>query len=86
MISVKNISQLKSNSTFIVELLADGKPRKYRLAVEQIEVNGKTIERIVCEDGLTQLLHARPSAAQSFFRMVGNLYHGKRIKFPIDLV
>ena len=86
MISVKNILQLKSNSTFVVELLADGKPEKFRLFVEPIEVNGKTIERIICEEGLTQLLHARPQAAHPFFRMVGNLYHGKKIEFPVDLV
>ena len=85
MISVQNVAQLKSDSTFIVELLADGKPKKYRLAVEPIDVNGKIIERIVCEDDLSQLLHARPSAAQSFFRMVGNLYHGKRVEFPVNL-
>jgi len=85
MISVKNILQLKSNSTFVVELLADEKPKKFRLSVEPIEVGGKTIERIVCEEGLTQLLHARPQAAHSFFRMVGNLYHGKKIEFPVDL-
>ena len=42
MISVKNISQLKNDSTFEVELLAAGKPKKYKLAVEPIEVNGKT--------------------------------------------
>ena len=69
MISVKNILQHKSNSTFVVELLADGKPKKFRLYVEPIEVDSKTIERIVCEEGLAQLLHARPQAAHS-------VYHG----------
>ena len=48
-------------------------------------VDGKTIERIFCEDGLTQLLHTHLSTARSFFRMVGNVYHGKKIKFPVDL-
>jgi len=48
-------------------------------------VDGKTIERIVCEDGLTQLLHTHLSTAQSFFRIVGNVYHGKKIKFPVQL-
>ena len=55
----------------MVDLLADGKLKTYRLAVESIMVDGKTIERIVCEDGLTQLLHAHPATARSFFRMVG---------------
>jgi len=85
MISVQNVSPLGSDCHFVVDLLADGKLKTYRLAVESIMVDGKTIERIVCEDGLTQLLHAHPSTAQSFFRMVGNVYHGKKIKFPVDL-
>jgi len=70
----------------LVELLVDGELRKFRLYVDPIDVNGKTIERIVCEDGLTQLLHARPQAAQFLFRMIGNLYHGKQVEFPVDLV
>jgi hypothetical protein len=69
----------------VADLLTDGKRKTYRLAVESIMVDGKTIERIVCEDGLTQLLHTHPSTAQSFFRMVGNVYHGKKTKFPVDL-
>lgn len=85
MLSVVNISPLKSDRALVVELLADGKAKQYRLCVEPIEVDSKTIERIVCEDGLTQLLHARPSAAQSFFRMVGHLYHGKPLEFPVNL-
>jgi len=85
MISVQNVSPLGSDCHFVVDLLADGKRKTYRLAVESIIVDGKTIERIVCEDELTQLLHAHPSTAQSFFRMVGNVYHGKKIKFPVDL-
>jgi hypothetical protein len=85
MISVQNVAQLKSDSAFIVELLADGTPQKYRLSVEPMDLGGKTIERIVCEEGLSQLLHTHPSAAQSFFRMVGNVYHGKKIEFPVDL-
>jgi hypothetical protein len=85
MISVNNIFKIQNSGVFMVELLADGKPKKYRFAVEPIELNGKIVERIVCEDGLTQLLHARPFAAQSFFRMVGHLYRGKSIEFPVDL-
>ena len=69
----------------MVDLLADGKLKTYRLAVESIMVDGKTIERIVCEDGLTELLHTHPSTARAFFRMVGKVYHGKKIKFPVDL-
>ena len=85
MIAVQNVSLLESDCHFVVDLLADGKLKTYRVAVESIMVDGKTIERIVCEDGLTQLLHTHPSLARSFFRMVGNVYHGKKIKFPIDL-
>jgi hypothetical protein len=85
MISVQNVSPLGSDSHCVVDLMADGKRKTYRLAVESIIVDGKTIERIVCEDGLTQLLHTHLSTAQSFFRMVGNVYHGKKIKFPIEL-
>ena len=85
MISVQNVSPLGSDCHFVVDLLADGKLKTYRVAVESIMVDGKTIERIVCEDGLTQLLHTHPSLARSFFRMVGNVYHGKTIKFPVDL-
>ena len=85
MIAVQNVSPLGSDSNFVVDLLVDGKRKTYRLAVEPIIVDGKTIERIVCEDGLIQLLHAHPSTAQSFFRMVGSVYHGKTIKFPVEL-
>ena len=85
MISVQNVSPLGSDCHFVVDLLADGKRKTYRLTVESIMVEGKTIERIVCEDGLTQLLHTHPATAQSFFRMVGHVYHGKKIKFPVDL-
>ena len=85
MIAVQNVSPLGSDCHFVVDLLADGKRKTYRVAVESIMVDGKTIERIVCEDGLTQLLHTHPSLARSFFRMVGNVYHGKKIKFPIEL-
>lgn len=85
MILVQNVSRLGSDRTFTVDLLADGKPKTYRLAIEPITVDGKTIEHIVCEDGLTQLLHTHPTTARSFFRMVGNFYHGKKIEFPIDL-
>lgn len=85
MIAVQNVSPLGSDCNFAVDLLVDGKIKTYRLAVESILVDGKTIERIVCEEGLTQLLHTHPSTAQSFFRMVGNVYHGKKIKFPVDL-
>ena len=85
MMSVQNVSPLGSDSHFAVDLLVDGKRKTYRLAVESIIVDGKTIKRIVCEDGLTRLLHTRPSLAQSFFRMIGNVYHGKKIKFPVDL-
>jgi hypothetical protein len=46
---------------FVADILADGKRKTYRLAVGSIMVDGKTIERIVCEDGLTQLLHTYPS-------------------------
>jgi len=85
MISVQNVSPLGSDCNFVVDLMVEGKRKTYRLAVESIMVDGKIIERIVCEDGLTQLLHTRPSTAQAFFRMVGNVYHGKKIKFPVDL-
>ena len=85
MISVQNVSPLGSDCHFVVDLLADGQLKTYRLAVESIIVDGKTIERIVCEDGLTQLLHTHHATARSFFRMVGNVYHGKKIKFPVDL-
>jgi hypothetical protein len=85
MIAVQNVSPLGSDCHFVVDLLADGQRKTYRVAVESIMVDGKTIERIVCEDGLTQLLHTHPSLARSFFRMVGNVYHGKKIKFPIEL-
>jgi len=84
MISVQNVSPLGSACHFVVDLLADGKLKTYRLAVESIMVDGKTIERIVYEDGLTQLLHTHPAPARSFFRMVGKVYHGKTIKFPVD--
>jgi hypothetical protein len=57
MISVQNVSSLGSDSHCVVDLLVDGKLKTYRLAVESIIIDGKTIERIVCEDGLTQLLH-----------------------------
>ena len=85
MIAVQNVSPLGNDGNFAVDLLVDGKIKTYRLAVESILVDGKTIERIVCEEGLAQLLHTHPATAQSFFRMVGNLYHGKKIKFPVDL-
>ncbi len=85
MISVQNVSPLGSDCNFMVDLLVEGKLKTYRLVVESIIVDGKTIERIVCEDGLTQLLHTHPATAQSFFRMVGNVYHGNKIKFPVDL-
>lgn len=85
MILVQNVSPLGRDHTFVVDLLVDGKLKTYRLAVDPIAVAGKTIERIVCEDGLTQLLHARPATARTFFRLVGNVYHGKKIDFPIDL-
>jgi hypothetical protein len=85
MIAVQNVSPLGNDCHFVVDLLADGKRKTYRVTVESIMVDGKTIERIVCEDGLTQLLHTHPSLARSFFRMVGNVYHGKKIKFPIEL-
>jgi hypothetical protein len=85
MIAVQNVTPLGNDCHFVVDLLADGKRKTYRVTVESIMVDGKTIERIVCEDGLTQLLHTHPSLARSFFRMVGNVYHGKKIKFPIEL-
>ena len=85
MIAVQNVSPLGSDCHFVVDLLVDGKRKTYRLAIESIMVDGKTIERIICEDGLTQLLHAHPATARSFFRMVGNVYHRKTIKFPVDL-
>ena len=85
MIAVQNVSPLGSDCNFVVDLLVDGKLKTYRLAVESIIVDGKIIERIVCEEGLTRLLHTHPATAQSFFRMVGNVYHGKKIKFPVDL-
>ena len=85
MISVQNASPLGSGCHFVVDLMADGKLKTYRVAVESIMVDGKTIERIVCEDGLTQLLHTHPLPARSFFRIVGNVYLGKTIKFPVDL-
>ena len=85
MISVQNVLPLGSDCNFVVNLLVDRKLKTYQLAVESIMVDGKTIERIVCEDGLTQLLYTHPSIARSFFRMVGNVYHGKKIKFPVDL-
>ena len=85
MIAVQNVSPLGSDCHFVVDLLADGKHETYRVAIESIMVDGKTIERIICEDGLTQLLHAHPATARSFFRIVGNVYHGKTIKFPVAL-
>jgi len=85
MIAVQNVLLSGSNCHFVVDLLVDGKRKTYRVAVESIMVDGKTIERIVCEDGLTQLLHTHPSLARSFFRMVGNVYHGKKIKLPVAL-
>jgi hypothetical protein len=85
MISVQNVSPLGSDDHFVVDFMADGKLKTYRAAVESIMVDGKTIERIICEDRLTRLLHTPPSLARSFFRMVGNVYHGKKIEFPVDL-
>ena len=85
MIAVQNVSPLGSDCHFVVDLLADGQRKTYRVAVESIMVDGKTIDRMVCEDGLTQLLHVHPATARSFFRIVGNVYHGKTIKFPVDL-
>jgi len=85
MIAVQNVSPLASDSNFVVDLLIDGQLKTYRLAVESMMVDGKVIERIVCEDGLSQLLHTHPATARSFFRLVGNMYHGKKIKFPIEL-
>jgi hypothetical protein len=85
MISVQNVSPLGGDCHCVVDLLADGKLKTYRVAVELIMVDGKIIERIVCEDGLTQLLHTHPSLARSFLRIVGNVYHVKTIKFPVDL-
>ena len=85
MISVQNVSLLGSDCHFAVDLLVDGKLQTYRLTVESMMVDGKVIESIVCEDGLTQLLHTHPVTAQSFFRTVSNVYHGKAIKFPVDL-
>jgi len=85
MISVQNVSPLGNDSHCVVDLLVDGKRKTYRLAVEPIMVDGKAIECIVCEDGLTQLLCTHPALAQSFFRIVGNVYLGKTIKFPVDL-
>jgi hypothetical protein len=85
MMSVQNVSPLGSDCNFVVDLLMDGKLQTYRLAVESMMVDGKVIERIVCEEGLTQLLHTHPVTAQSFFHTVGNVYHGKTIKFPVDL-
>jgi len=85
MISVQNVSPLGRDCHFMVDLMADGELKTYRVAVESIMVDGKIIERIVCEDGLTQLLHAHPATPRSFFRIVGNVCHGKTIKFPVDL-
>jgi hypothetical protein len=85
MISVQNVSPLGSDCHFVVDLLVDGKLQTYRLAIESIMVDGKVIEHIVCEDGLTQLLHTHPVTAQSFFRTVSNVYHGKTIELPVDL-
>jgi hypothetical protein len=85
MISVQNVSPLGNRCHFAVDLLVDGKLQTYRLAVESMMVDGKVIERIVCEDGLTQLLHTHLSTAQSFFRMASNVYHGKKIKYPVEL-
>jgi hypothetical protein len=73
MIAVQNVSPFESDSNFVVDLLVDGKLKTYRLAIESITVDGKTIERIVCEDGLTPLLHTHPATARSFFRMVGSV-------------
>jgi hypothetical protein len=84
-VSVQNVSPLGRDCHFVVDLIADGKRKTYRLAVESIMVDGKTVERMVCEDGLTQLLHAHPATARSFFRIVGSVYHGKTVKFPVDL-
>jgi len=84
-IAVQNVSPLGSDCHFVVDLLTDGQLKTYRLAVESITVDGKTIERIICEDGLTQLLHTHPSTARAFFRIVSNVYHGKKMKFPVDL-
>ena len=85
MISVQNVSPVGSDCNFVVDLLVEGKLKTYRLAIESIRVDGKTIERIVCEEGLSQLLHTHPATARSFFRMIGNVYHGKKIKLPMDL-
>jgi hypothetical protein len=85
MIAVQNVSLVGSGCRFVVALLVDGQLKTYRLAIEPIMVDGKTIERIVCEDGLILLLHIHPVTAQSFFRMVGKVYHGEKIKFPVDL-
>jgi hypothetical protein len=83
MIAVQNVSPLGSDCHFVVDLLADGQCKTYRVAVESIMVDGKTIERIVCEDGLTQLLHTHPATAQSFFRMVGTCIMVKRSNFRL---
>ena len=42
----QNVSPLGSDCHFVVDLLVDGKLKTYRLAVESIIVDGKTIERI----------------------------------------
>jgi hypothetical protein len=85
MISVQHVSPLGNDCNFAIALLIDGKPQTYRLAIESISVDGNTIERIVCEDSLTQLLHTHPATAQTFFRLIGNIYHGKKMKFLVDL-
>lgn len=85
MIAVQNVSPLGSDCDFVVDLLTDGKLKTYRLAVESITVDGKIVERIICEDGLTQLLHIHPSKARAFFRIVSKVYHGKKIQLPVDL-
>ncbi len=94
MISVKKISPLTGDDTgaasgtptFIVELIDDGELKTFQVRVEPIEVGEQTIERIDCDKGLTRLLHTRPGIAQSFFRIIGNLYHGKPTQFPVELV
>jgi hypothetical protein len=85
MILVQNVAPLGGDCNFAVDLLVDGKFQTYRLDVESMMVDGKVLERILCENGLTQLLHTHPSLARSFFRIIGNVYHGNTIKFPVDL-
>ena len=86
MISIKKISPLTGDDTFIVELIDDGELKTFQVSVERTPVGEQTIERIDCDKGLTRLLHTRPGIAQSFFRIIGNLYHGKPTQFPVELV